>query len=107
MELSCSSLGESSRLRTRINVSAIYIAKFMKHIGHTWYILHAGIMLVSAAGTIAAFVIVILYKTPPHFTGAHRVHVSHLDYGASGCDYNVLSDIPWHYYQLAIRPSAY
>jgi hypothetical protein len=54
---------------------AIYIARFMKHLGHKWYLLHMGIMLFAAVLTIIAFFLIVLCKPPPHFSGPHRVMV--------------------------------
>lgn len=52
---------------------AIFIARFLKHIGHTWYLLHMGIFaLITGGGSLAGFLLVYLYKTPPHFEGFHR-----------------------------------
>jgi hypothetical protein len=53
---------------------AIFIARFLKSIGHLWYQLHVGLFLVcTGCGTIASTAILIVYKTPPHFIGTHRI----------------------------------
>ena len=50
----------------------IFIARFMKSkLGHTWYTLHRLFMGVSTIlFTVAAFVLILLYKRPPHFQGS-------------------------------------
>jgi hypothetical protein len=52
---------------------AIYIARFMKHIGHRWYLLHSGIMLTTFVLTLVALFLIVLYKPPPHVNDPHAV----------------------------------
>jgi hypothetical protein len=55
--------------------AAIFVARYLKHLGHVWYILHVGIFVVITAGfTIGGFLVVYLYKTPPHYDSTHGVH---------------------------------
>jgi hypothetical protein len=53
---------------------AIYIARYMKHLGHKWYLLHVAIMVLVLVLTLSSFILIVLYKPPPHFLGPHRVN---------------------------------
>ncbi|KAJ3227466.1 hypothetical protein HK099_001922 [Clydaea vesicula] len=44
-------------------------------LGHTWYLLHLGIMLVvTGFGSIVAMMLIILYSAPPHFSNDDYKH---------------------------------
>jgi hypothetical protein len=75
---------------------AIYIARFMKHIGHRWYLLHSGIMLTTFLLTLIAFFLIVLYKPPPHFNDPHTVF-SFLNkgYWPIDGDWNCIASCPW------------
>jgi hypothetical protein len=58
----------------------IFIARHMKsRLGHRWYILHVFFMgIVTGLGTIAGFVLVLLFRPPPHFTAIDIVERTHV-----------------------------
>jgi hypothetical protein len=58
----------------------IFIARHMKsRMGHRWYILHVFFMgVVTGLGTIAAFVLIVLFRSAPHFTAVDLIERTHV-----------------------------
>jgi hypothetical protein len=56
--------------------SAVYFAMFMKHIGHTWYLIHMGAMLLTCLLTVMSIIYVFINKHSTHFfSSTHAVIV--------------------------------
>jgi hypothetical protein len=57
-------------------IVAIFIARFLKDkLGHWWFRLHVGIMLFGCGGgTLGAILILLLFKSGPHFTSSPSFH---------------------------------
>lgn len=52
---------------------AIFIARYLKRIGHRWYQLHLSLLLFGTGGlSLVSAILVGVYKVPPHFASPHE-----------------------------------
>ena len=74
----------------------IFIARYMKHLGHLWYQIHLGVLLLLTGGlSLAGFVLVLVYQAPPHFSSIHQVGFINLATWFVYHDYHVLANRSW------------
>jgi hypothetical protein len=83
---------------------AIYITRYMKHLGHRRHLMHIGIMLTTILLTLIAFFIIVLNKPTPHFNEPHTV----FSFLTKGCwsingDWTYISSRPWFLCECPIR----
>ena len=62
-------------------VIGIYIARYLKSLGHTWFILHASLMSMTFLISLTSFVLIILYRYPPHFESDLLLNNAHTKIG--------------------------
>ena len=55
-------------------IAGIYLARNMKHWGHSWFVWHRAIFFgVTGLGSLVGVLLIILYKSPPHFGSPHGI----------------------------------
>ncbi|KAJ3318442.1 hypothetical protein HDV06_000472 [Boothiomyces sp. JEL0866] len=60
---------------------AIFTARYLKNIGHTWFITHMWLGIATAVCTATSFLLIFLYYTPPHFASYDFLVGSHTRWG--------------------------
>lgn len=74
----------------------IFIARYLKHLGHIWYQLHVFIFVVlTGFGSIVGMLLVFLFISSSHFASWHAVSRINTDNWIMLFDRNAISNRPW------------
>lgn len=62
-------------------VLGIYIARYLKSFGSNWFVFHASLMLMTFIISLSSFILIILYRYPPHFYSDLSLNNAHTKIG--------------------------